>query len=101
VKYWTQEENELLQDLRAKNEKLDYIAFRLKRSQSSVFSKIYRSDAYKKKYKPWTTKEFNKALELLKQGYTYRQIGEKLGRNRNSIQSRFQEYRKLLKQEVS
>jgi DNA-binding NarL/FixJ family response regulator len=87
--------------MRANNEKLDYIACKLKRSQSSVFSKLYRMDTYKKKYKTWTMKEFNKALELLKQGYTYRQIGEKLGRNRNSIQSRFQEYRKLLKQEVS
>lgn len=101
MKYWTDEESKLLQDLRGKNEKLSYIAYALKRSEQSVASKLYRKDIHKKIYKPWTMKEFKLAQELLKEGYTYRQIGEKLGRNRNSIQSRFQEYRKSLKQEVS
>jgi hypothetical protein len=99
VKLWTKEEYDILLAMKNNNEKLEYMAKKLKRTTASVFYKLH-STGNTKRNKVWTIKEFNLALELYGKGYTYRQIGQKLGRNRNSIQSRFQEHRKSIKQMI-
>lgn len=95
-KDWTKLEEKKLKEMKANNDKIEYIAKKLNRSFWSVANKSCRVNG-SRTYKPWTEEEFELVKTMYADSYTYRQIASELGRSRGSIQGKLQEERKCKK----
>lgn len=89
----SKQEIETMRSLRSQGYKLSYITYKTGRDAKTIMK--YAPTG--RKYKLWSTEEFQKAISLRKFGFTYRQIAEQLGRSTVAVSQMFYKLEKQVK----